>query len=115
MFDSKHIEVGEIQKRLGISGNIISIGGFQFIVVQTRIFAASMRHKAVLGNTLKAQFVTAFEHNEGFPVEPIQTNMRHIFWRDVLNLVDQVYFFEPPLGASRTCKLLSRNGRENLQ
>ena len=69
MFNSKPIEVGEIQQWLGTTGNIVAIGILQSIIVQACVFIATMHHEAVLGNTSKAQFVTAFECNETFSVE----------------------------------------------
>ena len=116
VFNSKPIEVGEIQQQLGIDNNIVSIGGLQVYLFQARIFATTMHHKTVSGHMSKAKFVPEFGRNERFSAEFTQTNIRHTFtWRYILNLVDQLYFFGPPLNASSTCNPLFWSGWENAQ
>ena len=90
------------QRKMAVAGDVLKLGGIQFLVLQAGIIQAKYHHAAWTGGMTKPQLKTASATNEGFGIQFVGTDIRLPFtWKKVIERSTDVLFFSPPLDQSR--------------
>ena len=118
--DNAIYDAGVRLRSSSVGGDLLSIAGQSFFVMQAEVIQSEFNRKAISGDLTKKEFQIAYEGNQGITVAFVGTSTRDgtrmkipFPWRTVYALRDDVYFFGPQTNSARRYSNLFYTDRRN--